>query len=584
MSGRRVNPFLSMTDDAAHDLTGPTSVRRRVLAIAFAASLLLYLDRFCWTFAQRLIKDDLGLTRDQVGYCHSAFFLSYALLQVPTGWLADRFGTRRMLALYVVSWSLFTAAMGWTAGFLSLFLVRILLGIAQAGAYPTCARIVRTWFPLSTRATASGIVALGGRIGGAIAPILTTLLVLTFIPPDVSPLLKPADVPDVAAISAELTKAASASSPPTDGAEKVVARQTALSLIAPHVSPTNNKASTTGAPPSDVVAGLNNFLTSAPPATGLDALDALPWEREGRLLLERAEAGESLAPAEQQRMNRFLLEAVFPDGIRKLYLAGWRPVMWTYGLVGIFAGIAVWWITRDDPREHPRVNQAELRLIAEGREPLTPSAAPALQPLPLRVYLQNRSLWLLSIAMFGTNVGWVFLLTWMPDFLEQVYQLPYVQRGVVSSVPLWIGWLGTFSGGVATDRLTRRLGLRWGRAAPFGVSRFIAAFAFVVLSFEPSLIPAVAMLAVVAFATDFGNAPNWAFNQDVGGRHVASVLGWSNMWGNLGAAASPILLDSLVRDGGRDWTWAFLASAASFLIAGACGILIRAEKPIDEAA
>src|SRR5690349_7781338 len=102
-------------------------------------------------FAQRYVKEDLGLSDAQVDTCMSAFFLAYGLAQVPAGGLTDRFGSRAMMAIYVLAWSFFTAAMGWVGGFIGLLAVRLAAGLSQAGAYPTGARVVGQWATLSSR-------------------------------------------------------------------------------------------------------------------------------------------------------------------------------------------------------------------------------------------------------------------------------------------------------------------------------------------------------------------------------------------------------------------------------------------------
>ena len=88
----------------------------------------------------------------------------------------------------------------------------------------------------------------------------------------------------------------------------------------------------------------------------------------------------------------------------------------------------------------------------------------------------------------------------------------------------------------------------------------------------------VAALCVVAVATDLGTASVWAFKQDVGGRHVGSVLGWGNMWGNLGAAVSPVALNWIIGPG--RWEACFLACAAAFLVAGVAALGVDATVPI----
>src|SRR5206468_1970263 len=137
---------------------------------------------FCVSFAADYIREDLSLTQSHMGWFLSVFFWSYALAQVPAGWLADRFGARLMLTIYVVAWSLFTAQVGWVAGFAMLLVARLGCGLGQAGAYPTCGGVVSRWVPLSKRATASAWVGLGGRMGGAIAPVLTAFLMVVFVP------------------------------------------------------------------------------------------------------------------------------------------------------------------------------------------------------------------------------------------------------------------------------------------------------------------------------------------------------------------------------------------------------------------
>lgn len=77
--------------------SSPTRVRYLVVAVTALMAVLLYLDRFCISFAELFIQEELRLTDTQVGWMLSAFFWTYALGQVPAGWLTDRFGSRRML-------------------------------------------------------------------------------------------------------------------------------------------------------------------------------------------------------------------------------------------------------------------------------------------------------------------------------------------------------------------------------------------------------------------------------------------------------------------------------------------------------
>jgi ACS family glucarate transporter-like MFS transporter len=97
----------------------------------------------------------------------SIFALGYALVQVPSGILADRFGPRRILSSVVTIWSLFTALTAAAQGFISLMLYRFLFGAGEAGAFPGCARAVYSWIPMSERGLVQGLMFSGARFGAA---------------------------------------------------------------------------------------------------------------------------------------------------------------------------------------------------------------------------------------------------------------------------------------------------------------------------------------------------------------------------------------------------------------------------------
>src|SRR5215471_12294513 len=95
-------------DKAIH----PTHVRYRVLALSFLVGLVMYLDRSCMGTATPWIMREFGLDKITMGWSVSAFNWTYALFQVPGGWMADRIGSRVVLAAAITWWSVFTAATG----------------------------------------------------------------------------------------------------------------------------------------------------------------------------------------------------------------------------------------------------------------------------------------------------------------------------------------------------------------------------------------------------------------------------------------------------------------------------------------
>jgi ACS family glucarate transporter-like MFS transporter len=155
----------------------PTRTRHKVVWFTLAMIAIAYLDRVCISIAAPAIKLDLSLTDTQMGLVFSAFTLSYALFEIPSGWFADRFGARAALTRIVVWWSAMTVATGFTSGFASLFTVRLLFGIGEAGAFPASARVYTHWLPARLRGRLFGLLIMAAALAGALTQPLVVALV-----------------------------------------------------------------------------------------------------------------------------------------------------------------------------------------------------------------------------------------------------------------------------------------------------------------------------------------------------------------------------------------------------------------------
>jgi len=143
--------------------------RYLLIAVSFGISLLLYVDRACISAATDEIRADLSFSQEEMGWILSIFALGYALGQTPSGFLADRYGPRLVLAIVAAGWSVFTALTGLVREFFAMLGVRFLFGVCEAGAYPTMARGFFSWLPARERGVTHGVSFSGGRIGAAIA-------------------------------------------------------------------------------------------------------------------------------------------------------------------------------------------------------------------------------------------------------------------------------------------------------------------------------------------------------------------------------------------------------------------------------
>lgn len=146
----------------------------------FILSLLLYIDRVCISVAKDSISSDLGLDDKAMGWVLSAFALGYALFQVPSGMMADRYGPRKILASIVVTWSVFTAFTGMAWNYLSLLVVRFLFGAGEAGAFPGMSRAIFSWIPIKERGFVIGLNFSGSRLGAAFALPMVAWLITDF--------------------------------------------------------------------------------------------------------------------------------------------------------------------------------------------------------------------------------------------------------------------------------------------------------------------------------------------------------------------------------------------------------------------
>lgn len=152
--------------------TSPTRVRFIVMAFLCGLSFLTYFDRVCIVRAQRDIQSDLHITDNQMGLVLGAFWLMYGLLEIPGGWMGDRYGARRTLGRIVLAWSVFSALSGAATGFVSLLAYRACFGAGEAGAYPNMARVQSRWLPVRSRGSWGGWLWLLARWGGAFSPLL----------------------------------------------------------------------------------------------------------------------------------------------------------------------------------------------------------------------------------------------------------------------------------------------------------------------------------------------------------------------------------------------------------------------------
>jgi MFS family permease len=439
----------------------PTRTRHRLIGFAIVLAVIQYIDRVCISQAMPEIGLDLNLTDTQKGAVFSAFGLAYALFEIPTGWLGDKIGARKVLARVVLWWSFFTAATGWAWNYGSLLFMRFLFGAGEAGCFPNLTKAFSAWLPSVERTRAQAIMWMGARWGGAFTPLL--------------------------------------------------------------------------------VVAVMSFMS-------------------------------------------------------------WRMAFLVFALMGVVWTVVFLFWFRDNPRDHPGFNAAELELLKENEQNVSGHG-----DVPWRELVTRPTMWLLWAQYFCLSYGWYFYITWLPTYLREGQGMELksnavmkwlagllegtmspatteaVLKAALAGIPLLFGGFGSLIAGTVSNHLLQRganvVKVRR-RFAYFGVT---GAAALLMTSFHIKD-PLLAMLAMgmASFCNDLTMPGSWSTCMDVGGKYAGTVSGSMNMMGNFGGMAGPLVVGFVLQHTNRDWQLAFLLSSIIYILGGICWAWIDPVTPLEK--
>ncbi len=165
---------------AAGTEPAPTKTRWLILFLISLMYLICYMDRSNISVAEPEIAKAFGLSKTSMAVVLSAFTWSYALGQIPAGWLGDRFGPKKVLTAIMSWWSIAAMLTGAALGLGSLFAARFFLGLGEAGAFPVASRGMQLWFPRSERGRIQGTTHFFSRLAVAVTPFVAASILLAF--------------------------------------------------------------------------------------------------------------------------------------------------------------------------------------------------------------------------------------------------------------------------------------------------------------------------------------------------------------------------------------------------------------------
>ncbi|MEO8220783.1 MAG: MFS transporter [Specibacter sp.] len=154
-----------------------TKVRWKLFVLLLVVVAVNYIDRGSISVALPIIQKEFNLPPELIGLLLSAFFWTYALMQIPAGWLIDKFGPRKVITASCVGWGAATAASGLAGGFMSMFIARLGIGVTEAGVMPAGGKLNAIWMHKKERGRGATILDAGAPLGAGVGAILITWLI-----------------------------------------------------------------------------------------------------------------------------------------------------------------------------------------------------------------------------------------------------------------------------------------------------------------------------------------------------------------------------------------------------------------------
>ncbi len=407
-------------------------VRYRMVIGTFILSMIVLFDRILISVAKDPVATDLALSDKQMGWVLSIFALGYALFQTPSGYLADKYGARKTLAIIVSLWSLFTALTGAVYNFFVLVVVRFLFGVGEAGAFPSMSRAIYSWIPVKERGIVHGINFSGGRIGAAIAlPIVAWLIDQT----------------------------------------------------------------------------------------------------------------------------------------------SWRASFVILGGIGIIWAVIWYWWFRDDPANHPSVNDEELNVIRKNVQENNVEK----ETISLKKLFKSPVMWLLMGQYFSSNFTFFFCLTWLFPHLKAKYNLDVIEAGLYTSAPFVFGALGNWVSGYMVDAIYKMNKWELSRKLPAIIGFALAAIGIIGSIYMTEIVGAIIFISLAVFGADMTLSPSWSACVDIGKEHSGAVSGTMNMAGNLGSFVTALAFPYMVAFTGSHTPF-FVLAAVLNLLAIPMWLVIKPQK------
>ena len=255
----------------------------------------------------------------------------------------------------------------------------------------------------------------------------------------------------------------------------------------------------------------------------------------------------------------------------------WRRTFEIFGLIGVVWAVLFYKWFRDQPSEHPSVNQAELAML-----PLARDTAIAHSGVPWGKIFSRPSVWLLSIQYMCLAYGWWFYINWLPTYLRDARGASLRMGALLAGLPLLLGGAGCLVSAAVIPRLARALSSVALARRIVAITGFVGASIciFVFTGIEDPR-RAMIVLGFAGFFNDFVMPAAWAGTMDIGGRYSGTVSGAMNMMGSIAGASSVLVVGYLLAWTSNNWTLTFYISSAIYFVGAICWLFLDSHTPIE---
>lgn len=261
----------------------------------------------------------------------------------------------------------------------------------------------------------------------------------------------------------------------------------------------------------------------------------------------------------------------------------WRQAFVVFGAIGVIWAVWFYKWFRDNPQDHPSVNEAEWDLLKHSA-----ANAEGHGNVPWGLLLRNRSVWLLWVQYFCLSFPWYFYITWLPTYLQEHRALSAAESAKLAIFPLFFGGVGSLFCGLISPAVTRMTGSLKTTRRVLASMGFLGAGLFLILSIQlQDPLMAMIVMGLASFSNDLVMPGAWAACMDIGGKYAGTLSGSMNMMGNLAGFVAPqvggyILKSTENAQGVGDWNLFLYVMAGVYLAGTLVWPFIDPTKPLEE--